>query len=127
MSILVTDQGFSPLSHAAYSDIETLGADTDPTKFDADLISAKLIRIEFPSFADGRGFTLARLLRLRGYRGALHAFGHIISDQYAMARRSGFDAVEICETLAERQPEQDWLARANWRAHDYQSRLGKSA
>ncbi|NBT33612.1 MAG: oxidoreductase, partial [Rhodobacteraceae bacterium] len=40
-----------------------------------------------------------------------------------MARRSGFDEVEISADLAARQPQDQWLARANWRAHDYQSRL----
>lgn len=127
MSILVTDQGFSPLTHATYDVVKTLAADTDPAAFDDDVLNADLIRIEFASFADGRGFTLARLLRLRGFRGALHAYGHVISDQYAMARRSGFDAVEISDALAARQPQQEWLARANWQAYDYQSRLGKSA
>ena len=33
------------------------------------------------------------------------------------------DEVESDEDLAARQPEEQWLARANWRAHDYQSRL----
>ena len=42
-----------------------------------------------------------------------------------MARRSGFDEVEIDEALAARQPEAQWLARADWRAHDYQARLGR--
>jgi hypothetical protein len=40
-----------------------------------------------------------------------------------MARRSGFDEVEISDELAVRQGETQWLARAEWRAHDYQSRL----
>jgi hypothetical protein len=47
----------------------------------------------------------------------------VIADQYAMARRDGFDEVEISDDLALRQPQADWLARANWRAHDYQRRL----
>jgi hypothetical protein len=47
----------------------------------------------------------------------------VLADQYAMARRSGFDDVEISHELAERQPEPQWLARADWRSHDYQSRL----
>ncbi|MEO0764362.1 MAG: DUF934 domain-containing protein, partial [Pseudomonadota bacterium] len=55
--------------------------------------------------------------------GRLRAKGHVIADQYAMARRSGFDEVEIADDLARRQPEAHWLARAEWRAHDYQSRL----
>jgi hypothetical protein len=31
--------------------------------------------------------------------------------------------VEIDRTLATRQPEAQWLARANWRDHDHRSRL----
>ncbi len=84
-----------------------------------------LIRIVFPSHMDGRGFSLARQLRLLGYRGRLRASGHILADQYAMARRSGFDEVEIDPALAERQTEKQWLFRANWQSHDYQERLGR--
>ena len=90
-------------------------------------LDVPLIRIDFPSFADGRGFTLAAELRRRGYRGRLRAKGHVIADQYAMARRSGFDEVEISADLATRQPEDQWLARANWRAHSYQNRLRGAA
>ncbi len=84
-----------------------------------------LIRIAFPSHVDGRGFSLARHVRLLGYRGRLRAAGHILADQYAMARRSGFDEVEIDRALAERQPQEQWLFRADWRTHDYQQRLGR--
>ena len=84
-----------------------------------------LIRIAFPSHTDGRGFSLARHLRLLGYRGRLRASGHILADHYAMIRRSGFDEVEIDPVLAERQPEEQWLFRANWKTHDYQERLGR--
>ena len=84
-----------------------------------------LIRIAFPSHLDGRGFSLARHLRLLGYRGRLRASGRILADHYAMIRRSGFDEVEIDPALAERQPEEQWLFRANWQSHDYQERLGR--
>lgn len=84
-----------------------------------------LIRISFPSHLDGRGFSLARHLRLLGYRGRLRAAGHVLADQYAMARRSGFDEVEIDPALALRQPEEQWLFRADWRTHDHQERLGR--
>lgn len=87
------------------------------------LPALRLIRIAFGSFADGRGFTLARQLRLMGYRGRLRAAGQLIADQYAMARRAGFDEVEISEADARRQPEASWLFRANWQDHDYQARL----
>ena len=84
---------------------------------------AGLIRIRFAAFNDGRGFTLARRLRRLGYGGRLRAHGHVLADQYAMARRSGFDEVEISADLAARQPPDQWRFRADWRAHDYQARL----
>ena len=58
-----------------------------------------------------------------GYRGRLRAAGHVIADQYAMARRAGFDEVEISDDLAARQPEDQWRFRADWQDHDYQARL----
>lgn len=82
-----------------------------------------LLRISFPGFADGRGFSQAARLRRLGYRGRLRARGHLLADQYAMARRAGFDEVEISPELARRQPEAQWRARADWRAFDYRSRL----
>lgn len=120
MSIIVTDQGFAPDTFAGA--IRDLPSDTDPATLDGHT-NAEMIRIAFRSFADGRGFTLARLLRLRGYTGRLRAAGHVIADQYAMARRAGFDEVEISDEIAQRQPEDQWRDRANWQSHDYQARL----
>lgn len=134
---IVTDSGFAPDDwQAAFVPLADL-AGIDPTaplavdlSADAslDALSGRLaqiamIRVAFASFADGRGFTLARGLRLAGYTGRLRAAGHVIADQYAMARRAGFDEVAISADLAARQPQEQWLARADWRAHDYQSRL----
>ena len=52
-----------------------------------------LIAVHFPAFADGRGFTTARLLRERyGYRGELRAVGGFMRDQLTYLRRSGFNA-----------------------------------
>lgn len=125
MTTIVRDDGFHPDDWTAGFDAAgamDLSADTAPEalRFDAD---TQMIRIDFPSSADGRGFTLARLLRLRGYRGRLRARGHVIADQYAMARRAGFDEVEIDPALAKRQPQENWVFRADWRAHDYQARI----
>ena len=134
MSIIVTDSGFAAddwvngfrtLDAQPANDSPQavdLSADTSPGVL-AGVTNAPMIRIDFPSFADGRGFTLATGLRQLGYRGRLRAKGHVIADQYAMARRCGFDEVEIDDALAARQPEDQWLRRADWRAHDYQSRL----
>jgi len=121
MNVIVTDEGFCPDTWTT-SEVTDLGPETAPETLDIDPAITK-IRIDFPSFADGRGFTLARLMRLRGYGGELRAKGHVICEQYAMARRSGFDSVEIDQSLADRQPEELWLSRANWQKHDYQERL----
>lgn len=134
MSVIVRDTGFAPDDWQA--DIAPLDAvlsgngtavdlpgDADAAALAPHLGRLALIRVAFPGFADGRGFTLAATLRRMGYAGRLRAAGHVIADQYAMARRSGFDEVEISPELAARQPEAHWRARADWRAHDYQSRL----
>ncbi|WP_099826370.1 DUF934 domain-containing protein [Oceaniglobus indicus] len=124
MSVIVTDTGFGPetLTRGANgAEPLEVTADTDPETLSFDGITA--IVVEFTGFSDGRGFTIARRLRQRGYTGRLRARGHVIADQYTMARRCGFDEVEIDAALAARQPEAQWLARADWRAHDYQSRL----
>jgi uncharacterized protein (DUF934 family) len=68
----------------------------------------ELITVAFPSFADGRGFTVAQRLRRMGFAGELRAVGHVIPDQYAYALACGFDAVEISDAQAARQPEAQW-------------------
>ena len=133
MTVIVTDTGFAAddwtkgfvrVSEAA-NDVVSLdvASDADPATLTDHLVGAEMIRVDFPSFADGRGFTIARQLRLAGYSGRLRAKGHVISDQYAMARRSGFDEVEISDALAARQPAPEWLFRADWQANDYQARM----
>ncbi len=133
MSILVTDAGFSvatfPSTPVALADLAEhqgaidLASTDDPAVLKDHFGNIGLIRVAFPSFSDGRGFTIARRLRMMGYQGRLRAMGHVIADQYAMARRTGFDEVEISDDLATRQPEAQWQYRADWTANDYQSRL----
>lgn len=118
-NIIVRDDGFHPVSEAA--DI-TLASDSAPADL-ADHLGHALIAIDFPAMTDGRGFTLARRLRALGFQGRLRATGKLIADQYAMARRVGFDEVEISADLARRQPEQQWLARADWQAWDHRDQL----
>ena len=137
MTILVTDSGFATddwrdailepeaiLAGAGGANLGVaLSSSADPALLRGMLDTIDLIRVDFPSFSDGRGFTIARRLRLLGYQGRLRASGPLLADQYAMARRAGFDEVEIPDDMAARQTEVQWLARANWREHDYQSRL----
>ncbi|MDS9466498.1 DUF934 domain-containing protein [Paracoccus sp. MBLB3053] len=116
---LVRDDGFHP--HDGAESI-VLAPDVDPASL-VDYLDHDLIAIDFPSFSDGRGFTLARLLREKGFKGRLRAVGGLISDQYAMARRVGFDEVRISAALAARQPQEQWLDRADWQQWDHRSRL----
>jgi uncharacterized protein (DUF934 family) len=56
------------------------------------IIALPVIAINFPKFADGRGFSLARLLRERyGYSGEIRAIGEIIRDQLFLMQRCGFN------------------------------------
>ena len=131
MSVIVTDNGFAAddwtgafCGCGAANDCAALDLPSDTAPERVSLTpSVRMIRVDFPSSADGRGFSIARALRLRGYTGRLRARGHVLADQYAMARRSGFDEVEISDTLALRQPAAQWKFRADWQAHDYQARL----
>jgi uncharacterized protein (DUF934 family) len=85
-----------------------LSNDVDPDTLAPWLERLALISVLFPKSSDGRGFSIATRLRRLGYKGELRATGHLIADQYALARSCGFDTVEISEELASRQPEAHW-------------------
>lgn len=132
MSVIVTDTGFAPaepLETVTLADIAQHKGAVDLAQTDAPealipyLADLTMIRVAFSAFNDGRAFTVARRLRVLGYTGTLRAMGPVIADQYAMARRVGFDEVEIPDDLAARQPQAQWANRSDWRAHDYLSRL----
>jgi uncharacterized protein (DUF934 family) len=135
VSVIVTDEGFRaedfpgairPLAEIAEvreGDGVEIGPADDPRALVGVLGQLALVRVRFPAFNDGRGFSHARDLRSFGFSGRLRAVGHVLADQYAMVRRVGFDEVEIDEAMASRQPEDQWLDRANWRDNWYQARL----
>lgn len=52
-----------------------------------------VIAVDFPKFADGRGYSIAHSLRNKlGYRGELRAIGDVLRDQMFYLQRVGFDA-----------------------------------
>jgi uncharacterized protein (DUF934 family) len=60
------------------------------------IVTAPVIAINFPKFVDGRGFSVARLLRDRfGFKGELRAVGQIIRDQLFLLQRCGFNAFQF--------------------------------
>lgn len=75
-----------------------LEAADDPEDIAADLPRLALVSVHFPKFADGRGYSIAYLLRRRhGYKGELRAVGDVLRDQLFYLARSGFDAFQLRE------------------------------
>ena len=75
------------------------------------------VAIRFPVVTDGRGISLAVLLRERhGFKGEIRAIGHLIPDLAQFLLRSGFDTAEIAD------PEQAsvWKASVSRIQHNYQ-------
>ena len=61
-----------------------------------DLNSLPVIAVHFPRPVDGRGFTIAMMLRTRfGYRNEIRAIGDVLRDQLFYMKRCGFDAYAI--------------------------------
>lgn len=73
-----------------------LDSDEAPSCIEDDLQHLDLIAINFPSFADGRGYSYARTLRERyNYQGELRAIGDVLIDQIYYLKRCGFDAFAL--------------------------------
>ncbi|MGE0313991.1 MAG: DUF934 domain-containing protein [Lautropia sp.] len=62
--------------------VDTLGPD----------VRLALVAVRFPAATDGRGYSIARLLRQRHrWQGPIRATGDVARDQLAYLRRCGFD------------------------------------
>jgi uncharacterized protein (DUF934 family) len=122
-----------PLIDAATRDLggvaaSDLGLHLDDDAETADLPAwfdrIALISVNFPNFANGRGFSIARRLREQGFTGRLRATGHLIADQYAYLRACGFDEVKVSEKLSNRQPQAHWDEAAKSMTIGYQRGYG---
>lgn len=68
----------------------------DPSALASRLGEVERVEVNFPKFGDGRGFSIARLLRERyGYRGELRAVGQVGLDHLHYMEQCGFDAFEL--------------------------------
>lgn len=74
-----------------------ISSDTELTvELGETLSDAPLLAVDFPSFNDGRGYTIARLLRERyGYHGEIRAIGDVLVDQLHYMGRCGFNAFRL--------------------------------
>ncbi len=83
--------------------------DTNLADLESHIENLSLIVIEFNSFTDGRGFSLAyRLRQSLGYTKKLWGSGNLIPDQYAMAVQCGIDGILVDEQQLIRQPVEQW-------------------
>lgn len=68
----------------------------DPAALAGRIGERAVIAINFPKFGDGRGYSIARLLRERyGYTGELRAIGEVARDHLHAMAQCGFDAFEL--------------------------------
>ncbi len=79
---------------AARGDIGVwLASDERPEQLREDAKSLPLVAVDFPNFADGRGYSIAYNLRARvGFEGELRAIGDVLRDQLFYMSRVGFNA-----------------------------------
>jgi len=73
-----------------------LNSDENISDFPGDIKALPVIAIYFPTFTDGRGFSIGNITRVHfNYPGELRACGHFIRDQLFYLKRCGFNAFEF--------------------------------
>lgn len=73
-----------------------LNSDERPEVLQGEVERFSVIAVNFPRFADGRGYSIAYNFRARlGYRGELRAIGDVLRDQLFYMQRVGFDAFAV--------------------------------
>jgi len=77
-------------------DLVVLQPTDDPAALADRIGNLTVIAISFPKFGDGRGYSIARLLRERyGYKGELRAVGEVARDHLHAMTQCGFDTFEL--------------------------------
>lgn len=81
----------------ARSDIGVwLASDERPEALKDDTVTLQMIAVDFPKFADGRGYSIAYNLRMRfDYTGELRAVGDVLRDQLFYMQRVGFNSFAV--------------------------------
>ncbi|WP_299726625.1 DUF934 domain-containing protein [uncultured Endozoicomonas sp.] len=72
---------------------------SDEPRISTDLLNQfTVVAVNFPKFIDGRGYSIAFLLRERlGFNGDIRAIGDVLVDQLNYMRRCGFSSFELRE------------------------------
>lgn len=73
-----------------------LDSHQDPAEIADAIDRFAVIAVNFPKFADGRGFSIAALLKSRyAFTGELRAIGDVLRDQLFYMKRVGFNAFAV--------------------------------
>ena len=92
----IAGPAFVPLGQWQGEPRVLLGPADDPGALVGKFDRLEAIAVEFPQFTDGRGFSIARLLRERyGFKGEIRAVGDVLRDTLFYLSRCGFDAFEL--------------------------------
>ena len=79
-------------------DLVVLEPSDDPRAIADKLPGLKVVAVNFPKYADGRGYSIGRLLRERyGYKGELRAVGVVARDHLQLLAQCGFDSFQLRE------------------------------
>ena len=78
----------------------------------AQLLDQPTVQLQVDGFADGRGLSVARQLRLLGFTGVIEVIGDLLPDQLPMAAASGIDAILIRPEHARRCEESQWRLKS---------------
>jgi uncharacterized protein (DUF934 family) len=81
------------LPRQEHGEVVRLEPADDPASIADRLDRVARVEVNFPKFGDGRGYSIARLLRERyGYKGELRAVGEVVRDHLFYMESCGFDA-----------------------------------
>lgn len=72
-----------------------LESNDEPETLEGQLGNIDIIAINFPKFGDGRGYSIARVVRRLGYEGELRAIGDVLRDQLFFMQRCGFNSFAV--------------------------------
>ncbi len=78
-----------------------LDSDAEIDLYIKEISELPVIAINFPAFANGRGYSLARLIKERtDFKGELRAIGDVLLDQLFFMKRCGFNTFLLKEGLS---------------------------
>jgi uncharacterized protein (DUF934 family) len=98
MATLIKDRCVTERAPSPEGEVVRLEPTDDPALLAGRLQRIARVEVNFPKFGDGRGYSIARLLRERyGYRGELRAVGQVGRDLLWYMEKCGFDAFELKE------------------------------